>query len=131
MKRWPIIIYILCEAVLFFQLWQWEETAFAQLLVLSQLPIVLLLKPFVFRGETKIGGTSTKSSKIVLGILSALLIAPFLLVAQVSKHEPSMIKTGHGLFLEGHEGLLVLGFCLASVFVMSVLIQRRGIHRWK
>jgi len=131
MRVWPIVIYILCELLLFMQLWLWNEIAFAQVLFLSQLPVILLLKPFVFRGETKLGGPATMQSKVVLGLLVALLLTPFVLLSQLTRHEPSMLMSGHGLFVEGRESLLVLGFGLAAIFIMGVLIQRRGGHRWK
>jgi hypothetical protein len=131
MRFWPIVVYILCEAILFVQLWMWNEIAFAQLLALSQVPVLLLLKPFIFRRETNIQPSSSLHSKIVLVILTLLLLAPFVVMVEASRHAPSMLLAGHGLFTSGREGLLVLGFCLATVFIMAVLIQRRGTPRWK
>ncbi|MGE3973084.1 MAG: hypothetical protein AB7F59_01010 [Bdellovibrionales bacterium] len=131
MRFWPLVLYVACEIILFVQLWLWEEIALAQLILLSQAPVIFLLKPFVFRNEVRMKTPITRQSKFIMAVLAALLVMPFAIATNQSQHSPSMLLAGHDLFKNGREGLLVLGFCLSALFVMAVLIQRRGVSRWK
>jgi hypothetical protein len=131
MKFVPALVFLIAEIVLFSQLLIWDEVAFAQLLLLSQVPVLFLVKPYIFRRESHFSGSISKRTRVSFFLLALLLLCPYVLLVKTESHINSLQTAGLDLFSEGREGLLALGFALATVFVMSVLIQRRGASRWK
>ncbi len=112
----PVLLYIADEHLL------------GQVLLFSQLIILWGLLPFLFRREQEASKEWSRKALGLCFILVAAMTAPFLLrlVEKTSLQSTDILQSSASLFSEASEVLLVLGACLATFFVIAVLLKRRG-----
>jgi len=112
----PLILYASAEYLL------------AQLMLLSQLIVIWGLMPFVFRNER--AAPQEWSGKILFLTLLVVgsIVAPFVfhLVERSQLQSTPIFESSARFLSESSEIFLILGVCLATIFIVASLVKRRG-----
>lgn len=126
-RPWVVFLSVLI-LVLPFLLYCAEEHLLAQVLLFTQILVFWVLLPFLFREERSAPREWSRKTLMVTLVIAAALIGPFvmLIVERGSLHSTNILDSSAKLFSESGEALLLLGSCMATIFVIAVLIKRRG-----